>query len=513
MTDASTSPSSALPSPGALIGSKYRVERYVAEGGMSVIAMGRHEQLDEAIALKFLKPDVIESDATKAVSGRFLREARATIKIRSEHVPRIFDVATLDNGIPYIVMELLVGEDLEQRLDREGPLPVVDIVDATLQALEAVAAAHALGIVHRDLKPANIFLATRIDGSTCAKVLDFGIAKLAEQPGTGKDHGLTTTNAVMGSPRYMSPEQMRGTRDVDARADIWAIGTTLFELLTGKAAFDGENLTQVCASVLQDEPASIREKRPEVPAELESVVRRCLEKRADDCYADVAELAAALAPFGSPAAHEAAARVARVLGATPSSSKRMQSATQTSVVPTPSISSPQVPVAEPSNVGRTDISWGAPSATAHTRRRRRLTTIVVGVTAVIGIVALGGILLRTRSSSTPTTASGTSVTREVASDVPRASAAPPASTNVVVPPPAVTPTVAETPTPSARPAPTAPRAPSSPKTAAVAPPVERPTAEPPVQPTTPPPPTTPQRPAPTPKAAPTARPELWDDRK
>jgi serine/threonine-protein kinase len=357
---------------------------------MGVIAAARHLELDEPVALKFLKPEVLQADA--AVAERFVREARATIKIRSEHVPRIFDVTTLDTGVPYIVMELLVGVDLDRKLVLEGRLPVAFTIDVILQALEALAAAHALGMVHRDFKPANLFLSTRLDGSTCAKVLDFGIAKLVNPPGAAADHGLTSTNAVMGSPRYMSPEQMRASRHVDARADIWAVGTTLYEVLTGAPPFDGQTLTEVCAAILQDEPEAMARRSPGVPAGLEAVVRRCMAKRPDDRFRDVAELAAALAPFGTqPAAGERASTVMRVLGASRPSA--------------PSHTGPSLPDARatPSptaaTVGATSTAWqGLDPAASRPRRRRRGLLAVFAVLFATGCTLGAMTLLRARRS-------------------------------------------------------------------------------------------------------------------
>jgi serine/threonine-protein kinase len=395
-----------LPPVGTLVGGKYLLERYIAEGGMGVIAVGRHVELDEPVALKFLKPDIVSADRTGTVASRFVREARATIKIRSEHVPRIFDVTTLDAGVPFIVMEFLVGEDLDKRLERDGPLPIVFVVDLLLQALEALAAAHALGMVHRDLKPANLFVATRLDGTTCVKVLDFGIAKLVDRNGAGGDHGLTGTNTSMGSPRYMSPEQMRSARDVDARADIWAIGTTIYELLTGVAPFEGETLTQVCAAILQDEPESILRRRPDVPRELEAVVRRCLSKRPADRYGDVAEFAAALAPFGTaPSAGDTAWRVARVLGTKP--------AAQSS--PSLSISRPSLEAPRPSDatvvgtstISATSTSWGASGAATRADRRKILTIASMFAVLFVTGAVLGGVaLFRARSPATGTLGGG-----------------------------------------------------------------------------------------------------------
>jgi serine/threonine-protein kinase len=371
---------------------------------MGVIAVARHVELDEPVALKFLKPDIVNADQSGTVASRFVREARATIKIRSEHVPRIFDVTTLDIGVPYIVMELLVGEDLDQCLERQGPLPVPFVVDLLLQSLEALAAAHALGMVHRDFKPANLFLARRLDGSNCVKVLDFGIAKLADRNGTGVDHGLTGTNAVMGSPRYMSPEQMRSARDVDSRADIWAVGTSLYELLTGVAPFDGESLTQVCAAILQDEPLPMGQRRQGIAPELEAVVRRCLAKRAAERYTNVGELAAALAPFGTAAtAGEMAARVARVLG-TPAVGRASEPSLPSLAVATSGVTA-QFGDPSSSGIGVTNTSWGANEATSRASRRRVLTLAsVFAALLLIGLVLGGAALLRTRTPIASATA-------------------------------------------------------------------------------------------------------------
>jgi serine/threonine-protein kinase len=211
-------------------------------------------------------------------------------------------------------MEYLEGHDLSAVLARHRPLPVSDTIDWVLQACEALAEAHALGIVHRDLKPANLFLTHRADGTPCVKVLDFGISK---QSASASDAGVTKTQAILGSPRYMSPEQMRSTRDVDARADVWALGTVVHELVAGEPPFDAETMTALCAAILQDPPRPMRASRPDAPPELERVLGGALEKDRDRRYANVAQLAAALAPFGSPSARASTERISRVLGLGP----------------------------------------------------------------------------------------------------------------------------------------------------------------------------------------------------
>ncbi|HEX3344971.1 MAG TPA: serine/threonine-protein kinase, partial [Polyangiaceae bacterium] len=198
---------SGQPQPGDVILGKYRVERVIGLGGMGAVVSARHLQLEERVAIKFLLPAML---ANEEVVQRFLREAKAAIRIRSEHCVRVLDVGTLETGAPYMVMEYLEGKDLAAVVEAHAPLAIPDVVDWVLQASEALAEAHALGIVHRDLKPANLFLTRRADGTPSVKVLDFGISK---QAASGADAGVTKTQAVLGSPRYMSPEQMRSTKD------------------------------------------------------------------------------------------------------------------------------------------------------------------------------------------------------------------------------------------------------------------------------------------------------------
>jgi eukaryotic-like serine/threonine-protein kinase len=277
---------------GELIAGKYRLEHKIGSGGMGVVYAATHVQLEQRVALKFLFDDAARDPELLA---RFWREARAVVRIQSEHVARVMDIGELPGGAPYIVMEYLEGDDLENVVKRGGPLPVADAVRFLLQACEALAEVHAQGIVHRDIKPANLFLAARPDGTTLVKLLDFGISKAA--PVWASD-SLTNTRAVIGSPRYMSPEQLRSSRDVDQRADVWALGVTLFELLGGASPFARGTMPEVCASILKDEPLSLTELRPGLPPGLESVIRRCLAKEPEGRYRNVAELAIALRPFG-----------------------------------------------------------------------------------------------------------------------------------------------------------------------------------------------------------------------
>jgi len=294
--------------PGTVIaGGKYRVNRLLGEGGMGWVVVATHLQLEQRVALKFMR-----SAKNPEAVARFLREARAAARIQSEHVARVSDVGTLENGSPYLVMEYLEGEDLSELIDAKGALPEFLAVDYAMQACEGLAEAHAAGIIHRDLKPANLFLARRTDGSVRVKLLDFGISKLSPAPGSQPEINMTSTQALMGSPLYMAPEQMRSSRSVDRRADIWSMGTIIYEMLTGHSPFEGETLPEVCARILSDPAASMLSLQPDLAPELDTVVLRCLEKNPDRRYPDVAALAQALGEFGSDEIRSTAERIGRV---------------------------------------------------------------------------------------------------------------------------------------------------------------------------------------------------------
>ncbi|MEO8181281.1 MAG: serine/threonine-protein kinase [Deltaproteobacteria bacterium] len=279
--------------PGDVLCDRYRVDRVLGAGGMGVVVLAEHIELRERVAIKFLLDDAAEDSE---LSERFLREARAAVKIRSEHVVRVSDVGRLPSGAPYLVMEYLEGEDLSQRLER-GRVPIEDAVDYIIQCCEAMHVAHRAGIVHRDLKPANLFLTQRPDGSSIIKVLDFGISKVGGAEAA--QLSLTRTQAMMGSPLYMSPEQMRSSKDVAGSTDIWALGVILHELISGEVPFNGASVTEVLVKVMTDAPPGLRSLRAEVPEALEAVVLRCLAKAPADRYSSVAALAVALSPFAS----------------------------------------------------------------------------------------------------------------------------------------------------------------------------------------------------------------------
>jgi eukaryotic-like serine/threonine-protein kinase len=441
---------------GTIVAEKYRVERVLGVGGMGIVVAAMHLHLEERVAIKFLLPEV--AVVPEAVA-RFTREARIAAKIKGEHVAKVLDVALLADGTPYLVMEYLVGTDLAGRLQSHGPLPVHDAVTFMLQACEALAEAHTLGIVHRDLKPANLFVATRPDGSPALKILDFGISKLTSSSGTSGGHAMTRTTAIMGSPNYMSPEQLKSARDVDARADIWALGASLFEVLTGRVPFEAEELPQLCTMILYSEPYGLRDLKPDLPPELQAVLSRCLAKDRALRYQHVLELATDLARFGPPDAHRSVERIARVFG----------SAYPASVPSQPSVVPHQAQV--------TGVTWGQTQSPPSSR----LAPLLIGAALALGAVAAAAFFFL-RST-------GEATAEPAASGVPSVVVAPPPPPEAVAvvpptPPPVASPVVPET---------AAPPVTSAPAVAATPAPAPRPrTARPAARP----------KPAPAPAPAP-----------
>jgi serine/threonine-protein kinase len=339
---------------GDIVAGKYQIERVLGRGGAGIVVAARNLDLDEPVALKFLRPDVAE---LPEVVARFAREAKSAVSIKNEHVCKVLDVGTLPPqgdrpGAPYMVMEYLEGRDLYRLMRERGALPISEAVEYVLQVCEALSFAHARGIIHRDVKPENIFLVESAEGIPYVKVLDFGISKGALTAHVANE-SVIKTGSLLGTPAYMSPEQIRATKQVDARTDIWAIGIVLYEILTAKAAFTADSVPQMAATILEQEPTSIRELRPEIPADLAAVINRCLAKDLNKRPRDVAELAAMLLPFAPQRARISVERASSVLH-------------KTGGTPTPSL--PTTAVAQPAR------SW-------------------TPVLAVIAVVAIGVVVL------------------------------------------------------------------------------------------------------------------------
>ncbi len=349
---------------GEILAGKYKIERMLAKGGMGVVVAAMHEALEQRVALKFLLPEGAENaDAV----GRFLREARAAVRLRSEHVAKVLDVGTLDTGSPYIVMEYLEGRDLQAVLTERGKLSPQTAVSYVLQACEAIAEAHAHGIVHRDLKPGNLFLTRRNDGTPCIKVLDFGISKL---PSGQLQGAMTKTATLMGTPYYISPEQLRSSKNADSRSDIWALGMILYELLSGSVAFPRETLPELCTAIIYDSAPDFRAHGVDIAPELVRVVMRCLEKAPENRYQTLAELAAALATFVSDGG-ASAERISRILDPKERAYSSVHPAAETKPGPTfqeaPVVDEPPVSIPIPlsSMLGAETRREGFPELEAH----------------------------------------------------------------------------------------------------------------------------------------------------
>jgi serine/threonine-protein kinase len=281
---------SSVPAPGEVIAGRYRVAGTIGIGAMGVVVKAEDVATLERVAIKLLHPHA----ATPDTVARLIREARAAAKISSGHIARVLDVGTWRAGVPFLVMEYLDGKDLACLLREQGNVSVTDAVTLVLEACHALAEAHAVGIVHRDLKPANLFLARRVGERPILKVLDFGVSKISGSPA---EMAMTRTAMWLGSPRYMSPEQMRSSRDVDARSDIWSLGIILFELVIGHVPFDADNLPTLCMQVMNEAPIPLSRFRPDAPPELAAVIQRCLEKDPARRFGSISELVAMLAHF------------------------------------------------------------------------------------------------------------------------------------------------------------------------------------------------------------------------
>jgi eukaryotic-like serine/threonine-protein kinase len=377
---------------GGVIADKYRIERAIGRGGMGLVVAASHLALDRRVAIKLIRD---EWGQDPMAVPRLLREAKAAASIQSEHVARVLDVGTLDDGVPFIVMEYLEGKDLDTLLRENGPLAVGDAIDYILQACEALAEAHRNGIVHRDLKPANVFVARQPGGMPCVKVVDFGISKVI---GRGEYHEvLTHPSHIVGTLYHMAPEQMCG-EPIDARTDVWAIGALLFEMLTGRKPYREGFWPEVCAQVLNPVGPAIGSAGDGVPKELEAVIHKCMRRSANERYSNVAELAVALVPFGKSTARQSLERIVRLATSTGSLAAEL-----CTPAPPPDLKAHRAPLTSPEPANSLDPAPSEPNAEESMVTRKPVPAPVVAAAStslrlargatVLGALTIAGTLL------------------------------------------------------------------------------------------------------------------------
>jgi eukaryotic-like serine/threonine-protein kinase len=422
----------AMPTIGDVIANKYRLEKVAGEGGMGIVYAAEHLLLKQRVAVKVLLPDAARSDA---VVERFAREAQTAARINSEHVARVLDAGSLPSGAPFLVMEYLEGCDLEELLELQRKLPVSEVVDYAIQACEALAHAHAIGIVHRDLKPANLYLACRPDGGNAIKIIDFGISKsMRANPNQKK----LTGQHVLGSPVYMSPEQLRNAKEIDGRADLWSLGVVVYEMLTSTTPFDADGVGEIFAAILANDPVPLCERNPAVPKGLSDIISKCLRRDTKERWQDAGELARALLPFGSGAWNDVVPRIDSLLArarmmkslSTPIETKIVveaiaaaaERAKTTGARSVPPPSQPKPTVIDTNPDGSSTLSEAA-------AMRSRRWPFFAGAVLVIGAVVVFGVV-KTRAAASTQVA-----TNEAPPPVTATSAAAPPSTAPIPPPP------------------------------------------------------------------------------
>ncbi len=379
--------------PGDVLLDKYRVEEVLGVGGMGKVVRASHLFLQQEFAIKVLLPHM--ADSAETVS-RFLREAQATSKLKSEHIARVYDVGRLPDGVPFMVMEYLSGNDLNQIIRHHGPQRSQIVCDLMLQACEGMAEAHSLGFVHRDIKPSNFFITTKPDGTMLLKILDFGISK--SPVGVTE---LTGSATVIGTPTYMSPEQMKSGRAADQRSDVWSMGIVIYQLLNGRPPFVGESYAELVIKVGSDIPEPIM---TPLPPGLMQVIMTCLEKNPMQRQQSVAELARMLAPYASDPVQgtQSAQRTTRIL-ANRGVTRGMDALPVSSGGGLAPLSPAKLSSWPPGGMSNSSLSNGRGQVT-HTHQVRSTWRVgrLVGVAVALGVAGAGGYFLATMDGSSTT---------------------------------------------------------------------------------------------------------------
>jgi serine/threonine-protein kinase len=414
-----------------VLGGKYRLLDALGRGGMSVVYEAQHVQLGQRFAVKVLNADTKDSPRQ---FERVLREARVAARLTSEHCVRVLDVGVTSDGHPYVVMEKLAGKDLSHAIASRGSFPVPDAVALVLQACEAIAEAHAAGIVHRDLKPSNLFLVMRPDGLPCVKVLDFGLVHTTAMSGP----------KAAGSPGYASPEQLGTMGNVDARADVWGLGVVLYELVTGRRAFEASNLSEGLFAVVSQEVPPMQSPSGPLPPGFEAVVKKCLEKDRENRWASVDALADALTPFAPAAFQRYSRRVREVAARGGRLSERTISIMPDSGAPSgaPSASSPESSAGTTAD-SRSDADGASPLVVAQIVTPGR-TALRIGIGAALVAIPLA-VFFALRSSAAKTTTQAASSSSTLAAMV--SASAQGSSLLPPLPPPSLDPAAAQSATP------------------------------------------------------------------
>jgi serine/threonine protein kinase len=427
------------PAAGRVIGGKYRIERPLGAGAWAQVFLAEHVDLHSKVAIKILTN--WESCSDKQL-GRFLREARSAARLKTIHVCRVLDVGRTEEGAPFTVLEHLDGTDFQHVVEERGRLDPATAVEYVLQACEGLAEAHASGIVHRDLKPANMFLTAAPDGSPLVKILDFGISK--EMTGQKIDIHLTRSTDLLGTPFYMSPEQLRDAAEVDARTDIWSMGVILWRMLSGVMPFEGGSFAELCVSIMTGPPPS--RGLEHIPSGLVDTLYRCLEKDPARRFENVRQLAGALSHWLSGEESSRVSRISRVLARYGSAADATAGGPPRSATPAPvpaiGALDPTADAAPPSLAVTTPRPFAAPAP----RWRRIL--FIGGIAAGLAMAGVAVILLLSRDDAPAAAAAAHADAAPVAAQPapvaapPPAAAEPPAETAVDAAP---VPTVAETP--------------------------------------------------------------------